>query len=127
MKKYLPAAAVDILLVLVFAALGRRSHDEGVDVAGLFTTAWPFLTGLAAGWVITLGLYRDKFDPRLVVPTGVIAWLSTLVFGMLLRVVSDQGTAFSFIVVAASFLAVFLIGWRAIYQAVRKRRPSRQA
>lgn len=121
-KKYLPAAVVDVLLVLIFAALGRRSHEEASTIGGLLTTAWPFLTGLAAGWIVTLGLYRDKFDSRLAVPTGVIVWLSTLVVGMLLRVVNDQGTAFSFIVVAASFLGLFLIGWRALYQAVRKRR-----
>ncbi len=54
-------------------------------IGGLLTTAWPFLTGLAAGWIVTLGLYRDKFDSRLAVPTGVIVWLSTLVVGMLLR------------------------------------------
>ncbi|PTR23563.1 Protein of unknown function (DUF3054) [Rhodococcus sp. OK519] len=122
MKKYLPAAVVDILFVAIFAALGRRSHEEASTIGGLLTTAWPFLTGLAAGWLATLALYRDKFDPRLMVPTGVIVWLSALVVGMLLRVVSDQGTAFSFVLVAASFLALFLIGWRALYQAVRKRR-----
>ncbi|QCQ92630.1 DUF3054 domain-containing protein [Rhodococcus sp. SGAir0479] len=126
MKKYLPAAVVDILFVLIFAALGRRSHEEALDVAGFATTAWPFLAGLAAGWLVTVGLYRDKFDPRLVVPTGVIAWLSTLVLGMVLRAASGQGTAFSFMLVAATFLALFLIGWRAIAQAVRKRRPARQ-
>ncbi|MFC9517970.1 DUF3054 domain-containing protein [Nocardiaceae bacterium NPDC056970] len=125
MKKFVPAAVADILFVVIFALLGRTSHEEGLDVGGLFTTAWPFLTGLAAGWVITFGLYRDKFDALLPVPTGVIVWLSTLVLGMLLRVVSDQGTAFSFILVATSFLALFLIGWRAIYQAVRKRRVAR--
>lgn len=125
MKKFVPAAVADILFVVIFALLGRRSHEEGLDVGGLFTTAWPFLAGLAAGWAITYGLYRDKFDALLPVPTGAIVWLSTLVLGMLLRVVSDQGTAFSFILVAASFLALFLIGWRAIYQAVRKRRLAR--
>ena len=122
MKKYLPAAVADILLVIVFATLGRRSHEEGLDLPGVLTTAWPFLTGLAVGWLVTLGLYRDKFDPRLVVPTGVIAWLSTLLIGMLLRVLVGQGTAFSFILVAASFLALFLIGWRALYQTLRSRR-----
>ncbi len=47
-KKYLPAAVVDVLLVLIFAALGRRSHEEASTIGGLLTTAWPFLTGLAA-------------------------------------------------------------------------------
>ncbi|MFZ2178426.1 MAG: DUF3054 family protein, partial [Rhodococcus sp. (in: high G+C Gram-positive bacteria)] len=34
-----------------------------------------------------------------------------------LRVVSGQGTAFSFILVAGTVLALFLIGWRAIGRA----------
>ncbi|QKT13326.1 DUF3054 domain-containing protein [Rhodococcus sp. W8901] len=121
MKKYVPAAVVDIVLVLAFAAAGRSSHEEAV-LSGLLTTAWPFLVGLAVGWLITFLLYHDKFDAVLAFPTGVIVWVSTLVLGMLLRVVSDQGTAFSFILVAASFLGLFLIGWRAIYQTVRRRR-----
>ncbi len=122
-KKYLPAAVVDILLILAFAAAGRSSHEEAASITGLLTTAWPFLTGLAAGWLITSGLYRDKFDPRLVVPTGVVVWASSLALGMLIRVLVGQGTAFSFILVAASFLALFLIGWRALYQTLRSRRP----
>ncbi|QBJ96093.1 DUF3054 domain-containing protein [Rhodococcus sp. ABRD24] len=122
MKKYAPAAVADILLVLAFAASGRSSHEEAISLAGLLTTAWPFLSGLAAGWLITLALYRDKFDPRLTVPTGPIVWASALVFGMILRAIDGQGTAFSFILVAASFLALFLIGWRALYQALLRRR-----
>ncbi|RVW01771.1 DUF3054 domain-containing protein [Rhodococcus spongiicola] len=123
MKRYVSAAMIDVLLVLVFAASGRRSHEEALTLAGLATTAWPFLTGLAAGWLVTWQLYRDKFDPLSVFPTGVVAWASTLVVGMLLRVISGQGTAFSFILVAASFLALFLIGWRALNRTVRARRP----
>lgn len=121
MKKVLPVLAVDVVLVIVFCAIGRRSHDEADVLAGLASTAWPFLGGLAVGWLATFGLYRNKFDPRLVIPTGVLVWLSTLVVGMLLRIVGGQGTAFSFIVVAGTVLAVFLIGWRAIYGLVRAR------
>ncbi|MFC4604099.1 DUF3054 domain-containing protein [Rhodococcus kronopolitis] len=121
MKKLLPALAVDVVLVIVFCAIGRRSHDEANALAGLASTAWPFLGGLAAGWLATYALYRKKFDALSVVPTGVLVWLTTLVVGMLLRVVGGQGTAFSFILVAATVLAVFLIGWRAVYAAVRAR------
>ncbi|WP_305092828.1 DUF3054 domain-containing protein [Prescottella sp. R16] len=120
MKKYVPAAVVDVLLVLAFATAGRRSHEEGLDVVGILTTAWPFLTGAAVGWLGTFLLYRDKFDARLVVPTGVLVWASALVVGMVLRVVSGQGTAFSFILVAASVLALFLVGWRALYRLVSR-------
>ncbi|QSE90063.1 DUF3054 domain-containing protein [Rhodococcus pseudokoreensis] len=124
MKKYLPALALDVVLVIVFCAIGRRSHDEANALTGLATTAWPFLSGLAVGWLATIALYRDKFDALLIVPTGIVVWLSTLVVGMLLRVVSSQGTAFSFIIVAGTVLAVFLVGWRAVAKIVTKARAT---
>ncbi|QYB02548.1 DUF3054 domain-containing protein [Rhodococcus sp. USK10] len=124
MKKYLPALALDVVLVIVFCAIGRRSHDEANALTGLATTAWPFLSGLAVGWLATVALYRDKFDAFLIVPTGIVVWLSTLVVGMLLRVVSGQGTAFSFIIVAGTVLAVFLLGWRAVAKIVTKTRAT---
>ena len=39
-------------------------------------------------------------------------WAGTLVVGMLLRRVSGQGVAISFVIVAALVTALFLIGWR---------------
>ncbi|MBV6759287.1 DUF3054 domain-containing protein [Rhodococcus opacus] len=124
MKKYLPALALDVVLVIVFCAIGRRSHDEANALTGLATTAWPFLSGLAVGWLATVALYRDKFDAFLIVPTGIVVWLSTLVVGMLLRVVSGQGTTFSFVIVAGTVLAVFLLGWRAVAKIVTKARAT---
>lgn len=120
-KKYSLALLIDIVLVVVFCAIGRSSHDETNALTGLLTTAWPFLAGLAVGWIATVGLYREKFDAYLLVPTGVIVWIATVAVGMLLRVVSGQGTAFSFVIVASTVLAVFLIGWRAIARVARKR------
>ncbi|NIL78599.1 hypothetical protein RhoFasB10_04777 [Rhodococcus sp. B10] len=112
------AAVVDLVLVLVFCAIGRRSHDEANVMAGLFHTAWPFVVGAVIGWIATVTLYRDKFDAFLILPTGILVWVSTVVFGMILRVVSGQGTAFSFIVVASTVLAVFLLGWRALAKLI---------
>ncbi|MFE3796607.1 DUF3054 domain-containing protein [Nocardia tengchongensis] len=119
MKKLGPFV-VDIALVLVFCAIGRRSHDEAI-AAGLLRTFWPFGTGLLLGWVISVAVAAgregvsaaQRFDGRAVWPSGVIVWLSTLVGGMALRAVSGQGVALSFVIVAATFLALFLIGWRA--------------
>ncbi|WP_226435199.1 DUF3054 domain-containing protein [Rhodococcus yananensis] len=121
MRKYAPALIVDVVLVVVFAALGRSSHDEALDIVGLAGTAWPFLGGLTAGWFLTAWLYRDKFDARAAVPTGVLLWLSTLVIGMVLRAVTGQGTAGAFIVVATVFLGLFLVGWRLIARVVTRR------
>jgi hypothetical protein len=100
---------VDVLCVLVFCAVGRRSHDEGLNITGVVTTAWPFLTGTAIGWLAARAWQR----PTAVVPTGVVIWLCTVVIGMVLRKASSAGVAASFVVVAASVTAVLLLGWRA--------------
>ncbi|AYF79264.1 DUF3054 domain-containing protein [Nocardia yunnanensis] len=128
MRKLVPFA-VDVVLVVFFCVLGRNSHDEAVLGAGLLRTFWPFGTGLLLGWVIAVAVASGRegvsaarrFDGRAVWPTGVILWLSTLIGGMLLRAVSGQGVAVSFVLVAATFLALFLIGWRAAVQILRAR------
>ena len=73
MSRALPAL-LDALLVLGFAAVGRRSHAEGLDVAGA----------------------------------------STVVVGMLLRRVTGEGTAWSFVLVATVVLTAPLLGWRLV-------------
>jgi hypothetical protein len=101
--------ALDIVCVLVFCAIGRRSHSEGITVNGVAETAWPFLTGTAVGWLLARG-WRQ---PTAIAPTGVIVWACTVVTGMLLRKASSQGMAVSFIVVASVVTAILLLGWRA--------------
>ena len=100
---------IDVVCVLVFCAAGRRSHDEGLNVAGVATTAWPFLSGTAVGWLASQAWRR----PTAVVPTGVVVWLCTVAVGMLLRKVTSAGVAASFVVVASSVTALLLLGWRA--------------
>jgi len=110
--------AVDVIGVLVFCALGRRSHAEGLSVTGVASTAWPFLTGTAIGWLASRGWRR----PTAVVPTGVVVWICTVAVGMLLRKASSAGVAASFVVVASSVTAVLLLGWRASLGLVLRRR-----
>src|SRR5581483_4143961 len=100
--------AVDVVGVLVFCAVGRRSHDEGLNVTGIAVTAWPFLTGTVIGWLVSRGWRR----PMALAPTGVVVWLCTVVIGMLLRKATSAGVAASFVVVASSVTAVLLLGWR---------------
>ncbi len=110
------AAALDAGCVLVFVAIGRASHHHGESLAGLASTAWPFLAGLAAGLLVTRGWRR----PAAIVPAGLGAWLGAVVIGMLLRVLAGQGTAVAFVGVALAFLGLFLLGWRVVaaaYQA----------
>jgi peptidoglycan/LPS O-acetylase OafA/YrhL len=111
------ALVVDVVCVVVFCAIGRRSHAEGLTVAGVLETAWPFLTGTAVGWLAS-GAWRR---PTSLAPTGVLVWVCTVAVGMVLRKVTGQGTALSFIIVASLTTAILLLGWRAGV-AIRSRR-----
>ncbi len=103
-------AVADICCVLLFVAIGRASHSEGETLAGLARTAWPFLAGLALGWLAVRAWRR----PVAIVPAGVAAWLGAAVAGMLLRVAAGQPAAAAFILVAFAFLGLFVIGWRVL-------------
>ncbi len=74
----------------------------------------------AAGWLITRAWRR----PLPLVPTGIGIWLSTVAAGMVLRVVSGQGIAFTFVIVALVFLGLTLLGWRAAARLARSRRTA---
>lgn len=104
------AFLADVVLVVIFCAIGRRSHAEGITLAGVAHTSWPFLTGTVAGWALAQGWRR----PTALNPTGLVVWVSTVVIGMLLRKVSAQGVAVSFVIVASTVTAVFLLGWRGL-------------
>jgi hypothetical protein len=109
---------IDVVAVLIFCALGRRSHDEGADISGLAATAWPFLSGTALGWLLSRGWRR----PTALVPTGVVVWISTVLVGMALRAATSAGVAWAFVVVASTVTAAFLLGWRAVFEFVARRR-----
>lgn len=127
MRRTTALLVLDVVLVVAFCAIGRRSHEEASSLTGLANTAWPFLSGLAAGWLVVAARLRGQLggspgaDPAAVLPSGVIIWAATLVIGMILRVVSGQGIAVSFVIVAGTVLAIFLLGPRALL-TVRRRR-----
>jgi carbon starvation protein CstA len=110
----------DVVAVLVFAAVGRRSHDEAGSLAGVLATAWPFLAGSVVGWLVSRAWVRATR----VLPTGVTVWLCTVVIGMLLRRLTGHGTAVSFVVVALVVLGAFLLGWRGLRQLAARRRAA---
>ena len=105
----LTALATDVVCVVVFCTIGRRSHAEGLTLSGIAETAWPFLVGTLTGWLLSRAWQR----PAALVPTGVAVWLCTVVVGMLLRKLTSAGVAPSFIVVASLSTALLLLGWRA--------------
>jgi FtsH-binding integral membrane protein len=104
------AIVLDCCCVLLFVIIGRASHTKGESLAGVALTAWPFLAGLAGGWLAARA-WRRPFG---IFPAGVGAWLGTVALGMVLRVVSGQGTAVAFVGVALAFLGLFLLGWRLV-------------
>jgi hypothetical protein len=113
---------IDVACVLVFCAAGRRSHDEGLNVAGIAATAWPFLSGTAVGWLAVQAWRR----PTAVFPTGVVVWLCTVGVGMLLRKATSAGVAASFVVVASVVTALLLLGWRAAVRLTRRAEPAKR-
>ncbi|WP_206051643.1 DUF3054 domain-containing protein [Nocardioides ferulae] len=96
--------AIDAAVVILFAALGRRSHDEGGALGGVLDTAWPFLAGLALGHLLVRGSASLR--------AGSVVWGCAVVGGMLLRRLTGDGTAWSFVLVATGFLGALLLGWR---------------
>ncbi len=107
---------LDVCCVLIFVVIGRASHDKGETLGGIASTSWPFLCGLAAGWVLARAWRR----PLALRPAGIAVWLSTVVFGMVLRVVAGQGTVAAFIGVALAFLGLFLLGWRLLWRLLAR-------
>jgi hypothetical protein len=124
-----PTAGIDLALVALFVLLGRTSHREGGAIGGYVTAAWPFLAGAGLGWLAVLLVRRSGRElPGRSLAAGGVVLGGTVVGGMALRrVFTDGGTPLSFLVVATSFLAFFLLGWRGLDRARRARaaRPVR--
>ena len=109
---------MDFSFLLLFVGIGRSTHHDGGTVAGFANTLWPFVTGLLAGWALTQWTHRNSLAPS----SGLLIVLTTVALGMALRVVSGQGTALSFIIVATVFLSIFLVGWRFVFSLFSRRR-----
>lgn len=110
-------AAVDLALIIAFAALGRRTHDEGAALTGTLTVAAPFLIGYAVAAVA----FRLDRAPRNVGRGAVVAVVG-VGLGLGLRgTVFDRGLAPAFVVVAVVAVTALLVGWRLIVRRVGAR------
>lgn len=119
LRTVIPAFLLDAVLLLIFAGLGRSSHERGNNLVGLFETGWPFLAALAISWIVSLA-WRAPAAP---VRTGVPIWIGTLILGMIFRLLSGQGTALPFVLVASGTIGVLLVGWRTLAEMIRRRQP----
>ncbi|MGO1182032.1 MAG: DUF3054 domain-containing protein [Micrococcaceae bacterium] len=113
---------LDAVLIVLFAGLGRRSHDLGLDLPGILLTAAPFLSA----WLVAVLLTRGWDTWRAVWPHGVVVWIITVAGGLVLRVtVFGDTAAVSFQVVAACALGILLLGRRTLTTLLRRRRSPR--
>jgi hypothetical protein len=110
------ASVADGAAVLLFAAVGRLSHAEGVTPLGVLEVAWPFLVGGAVGAVAGRTWRRPES-----LRSGAAIWAGTLVGGMLLRALTGGGVQVSFVIVAATVLAILQLGWRLVARLAQRR------
>ncbi|MCC9145466.1 MULTISPECIES: DUF3054 domain-containing protein [unclassified Arthrobacter] len=109
---------MDLVLIIVFAALGRQSHEHGLTVPGILATALPFLIACLLSW----GAMRAWRRPAQLWPAGTIIWLGTVAAGLGLRALAGGGTAVSFQVVTLVVLGAFLLGRRLAWTVISGRR-----
>lgn len=109
---------VDVVWILLFALLGRESHEGDTAALAVLGVAWPFLAGYAAT-ALVVGLRRR---PRSV-GRGAVVWLGSVAGGMAIRTVLEgRLPETAFIVVALLFLGAGLVGWRVVAALVCRRR-----
>jgi FtsH-binding integral membrane protein len=120
--RYLPALIVDAVFVLIFAVIGRASHQE--EPAGFLLTAWPFLVALVVGHALAALMGSRPRKPWSLL-WGVTVWVVTVAGGMLLRIVAGDTAQLAFIIVATIVLGVFLVGWRALASVLRRRQSAK--
>jgi hypothetical protein len=108
----------DFVVVALYVTVGRLSHDEGLSAGGLLHTGWPFLVGLAGGYV---GVLLSRW-PALALRAGAVVSVKTVIIGLVLRYgVARDGTPLPYVIVTAVVLIGLTLAWRAV--VLRTRRP----
>ncbi len=120
----------DLIVLALFAILGRNTHDEaiGLDAArAVAGTAAPFLVG----WLVAsplLGALRTATTATLPMMLRVVlaSWIAAYPLAMLIRGIGLGRTSpLSFYIVAFTVPLLFLCGWRLVFSIVETRRTSR--
>jgi hypothetical protein len=129
-----PRAALvagDIVSFLVFAGVGRRSHDEASGlgaIAQIVGTAAPF----AVGWFLVspfAGAFRRSLvgAPRRMLVRTELAWLAAWPVAMVLRWAfsADHQIPLPFAIVVLISNAVFLGLWRTLFAVFTRTKAER--
>ena len=108
------AFGADLLVLVVFVLVGRRSHDEGSGLEGFLRVWWPFAVALVVA-TLASGTWRAPLEWR----RAIVAWLVTVAVGMVLRI-AVQGRDFkpTFVIVTTVFVGAGMLGWRAVVRRV---------
>ena len=102
------APVADLAVLVLFVAIGRRSHNGPSGIGWFLRVLWPFASGLAIGYVAAT-LLRAPLEWRRVV----ITWAITIVVAESLRLsVQDRPWKPALLVVAALFIGVSMAAWR---------------
>ena len=122
----------DVAALVVFALIGRRSHEEPASLASLVETAAPFVVAwlsvmAVAALTARAGVAPPGSGPRDLVRSALRTWLVAFPVAVLLRAaVLGRFSPWTFYVVA--FIAAFALiaGWRVAF-ALAERRFHRSA
>jgi hypothetical protein len=107
----------DVVVLVVFVLVGRRSHHEDAGLAGFLRVVWPFAVALVVAWAVT-----TSWRAPLAWTRAVGVWLLTVALGMTLRIVAqDRELKLAFTIVTLVFLGVGMLGWRAVARWRRAR------
>lgn len=109
----------DLVCVVVFAAAGKSSHEASDSEWVVLAIVWPFAVAVALAHAI---LRWRRARPARVWPEGALVVAVTYVLGMALRVLSERGIAVGFLIVAAVFLSLTMLGWRGAVRLAGSRR-----
>lgn len=122
MNKPAVPVILDILAIALFALLARMAHQSDempLNFNGWVSTLWPFLIGVALGWVLII---LRKWDGRLVVPAGLSAWVITVLVGLGIWSLRNGAIPhWSFIMVATIMSGVLMLGWRGLAKLGRRK------
>jgi|YNPNPStandDraft_1061719.scaffolds.fasta_scaffold18083_3 uncharacterized membrane protein YeaQ/YmgE (transglycosylase-associated protein family) len=121
--------AGDIVALLVFAAIGRRSHGEATGPGAILEvarTAAPFILG----WLIAASLAGAYAPARTRGPgamllTTLIGWTGGLILGAVFRAIMiGRFSPLSFYVITFLVALAILGGWRAAFALVEGRQAA---
>ena len=101
---------LDLMVVMSFVVIGRDAHGFAGEWGATMEVALPFLLALSVG----IGIAMLLMDPTSWLGGLVIAAV-TVVLGLALRkLVFDDGTAATFVLLTAGWMFAWMVGWRLV-------------